>query len=255
MLRNKHFWTHCLTTLSISMTSFATFANTYTFTTLDDPFNVKKNFLGSVQANCNSHNSNTSHFNLAASINITWFQQNNAYSIWGEVVNNSSNDRRGLEKYQAGARARHNVGTQDFLFAQGNWLSDRYSDYRSRNTLVTGYGLQLLSGLAYTLRIEAGPGARYDKYQENSNDITKVLGYAAVSYSYQLTNDVRFIQGLSVFINDDIMLSSEAGLNIDINDHFALKFSSNVTWNKNHQEHISKYTDTETLVSLVYKIQ
>lgn len=89
---------------------------------------------------------------------MTWFQQSNAYSLWGEAANNSSDDQRRSEKYQAGARTRHNLSTQNFLFAQGSWLSDRYNGYRSRDTLVAGYGRQVLTGPIHTLRVEAGPG-------------------------------------------------------------------------------------------------
>lgn len=253
MLRNKYFRVHfLLTNLSISI---VTFADTDIFTTLDDPFSTDKFFNGNAQANYNAQSGNIRNSHLAASTNMTWFKQSNAYSIWCEAANNFSNNQRSLEKYRASARARHNLGTQNFIFAQGSWLSDRYNGYHSRDTLVTGYGLQVFAGLIYTLRIEAGPGIRHDKYQgSGSSSATKALGYAAASYSYQLTDNTKLIQGLSVLANDDTIVYSETRLNVDINDHFALTFSYNIIFNDSHQESMPKHIDTNTSVSLVYKI-
>lgn len=255
MLRNKYCRVcSLLSTFGISMASFVTFADTNIFTALDDPSSSKKNFDGNVQASYHAQGGNILNFNLTASTNMTWFQQGSAYSIWGGATNNSFNNQRSLEKYKIGARARYNLGMQGFLFAQGGWLSDRYNGYRFRDTLVTGYGLQVLTGPIYTLRIEAGPGVRHDEYQSRGS-ATKTLGYAAASYNYQLTDNTTFIQGLSVFSNDYITVNSETGLNVDINGHFALKFSYSVTWNENYPESIPKHIDTKTSVSLVYKIQ
>lgn len=255
MLRNKRFRAlSLLTTLGMSLASFNTFADTDIFTALDDPSTAKKSFDGDAQSSYNAQSGNTRNSNLAASTTMTWFQQSNAYSLWGEAANNSSDDQRSSEKYQAGARARHNLSTQNFLFAQGSWLSDRYNGYRSRDTLVAGYGRQVLTGPIHTLRVEAGPGVRHDEYQGGGNS-TKALGYAAASYSYQLTDNTKFIQGLSLLANDDTTVNSETGLNVDINDHFALKVAYNVTWNQNPPDSAPKHTDSKTSVSLVYKMQ
>lgn len=117
---------------------------------------------------------------------------------------------------------------QDFLFVQGGWLSDHYSGYRLRDTPVIGCDLQVLAGPICALRIEAGPGIHHDEYRSRSST-TKALGYAAVSYNYQLTENTILIQGLSVLSNDYITVNSETGLNVDINSHFVLKFSYSAT--------------------------
>ncbi|WMQ73892.1 MAG: hypothetical protein GPOALKHO_000910 [Sodalis sp.] len=58
-----------------------------------------------------------------------------------------------------------------------------------------------------------------DEYQGGSN-FTKALSYAPVSCSYQLTDNTKFVQGLSLLSNDDTTVSPKTELNIDINDHF-----------------------------------
>lgn len=240
-----------LTVLGLSLASFATFADTDIFTALDDPSTAKKSFDGNIQAGYTAQSGNTHNSNLAANSTMTWFQTNNAYSIWGEAANNSSDDKRSAEKYQAGARARHNMDADNFLFTQGSWLSDRYNGYRSRSTLVAGYGRQIWNGPVHTLRLEAGPGVRHDEFQGGGNT-TKALAYGAASYGYQLTDNAQFIQGLSILANDDTTVNSETGLNVKINDHFSLKVSYNVTYNQDPPSSAPKHTDTKTAVALVY---
>lgn len=235
----------------ISLASFCSFADTDIFTALDDPATAESDFEGNVLAGYNTQSGNTRKSNLSSSTTLTWFQKTNAYSIWGEAANNSADERRNSEKYQAGARARHNLNDDNYLFTQGNWLSDRYNGYRARNTLTGGYGRQVLKGPIHNLRLEAGPGVRHDEYYGGGRS-TKALAYGAASYTYQLTDNTKFIQGLSILANGDATINSETGLNVDMNEHLSLKFAYNITWNESPPKSAPKHTDTKTSLSLVY---
>jgi len=240
-----------LAILGMSLASFSTFADTDIFTALDDPSTAKKSFDGNVLGSYNAQHGNSTSSALAASSTMTWFQPTNAYSLWAEATNNSTNDERSAEKYQAGARARHNMDADNFLFTQGSWLSDRYNGYRSRSTLTAGYGRQVLSGPVARLRLEAGPGVRHDEFEGGGRQ-TKALAYGAASFSYQLTDSTEFIQGVSLLGNEDLTANSETGLNVKINDKFSLKVTYDVTYNSNTPSSAPKHTDTKTAVSLVY---
>ncbi len=240
-----------LAILGMSLASFSTFADTDIFTALDDPSTAKKSFDGNVEGSYNKVSGNSTSSALAASSTMTWFQPTNAYSLWAEAANNSTNDERSAEKYQAGARARHNLDADNFLFSQGSWLSDRFNGYRSRSTLTAGYGRQLLDGPVSHLRVEAGPGVRHDEFQGGGRQ-TKALAYGAVSYAYQLTDTTQFIQGVSLLGNEDLTANSETGLTVAINKNFALKVTYDVTYNSNTPDSAPKHTDTKTAISLVY---
>ncbi|VTQ22041.1 putative outer membrane protein, acid-inducible [Escherichia coli] len=45
--------------------------------------------------------------------------------------------------------------------------------------------------------LEFGPGVRYDKYTDNASE-TQPLGYASGAYAWQLTDNAKFTQGVSV---------------------------------------------------------
>ena len=165
----------------------------------------------------------------------------------------SSNDERSSEKYAVGGRSRFNMTDYDYLFGQASWLTDRYNGYRERDVLTAGYGRQFLNGPVHSFRFEFGPGVRYDKYTDNASE-TQPLGYASGAYAWQLTDNAKFTQGVSVFAR-----KTHAELRKRIkcwlfNEHFGLKVAYNVTWNSEPPESAPEHTDRRTTLSLGYSM-
>ena len=144
----------CLTTF----TSVSALADNTLFTAMDDPATAKKPFEGNVQAGYNAQSGNSQSSTLLANTNMTWFNTDAAYSLWGAANNTTSSNVRSSEKYQAGGRTRYNLTDRNYLFGQASWLSDRFNGYDSRSTLTSGYGRQILNGPLSDLRVEFGPG-------------------------------------------------------------------------------------------------
>nr|WP_314421939.1 DUF481 domain-containing protein [uncultured Erwinia sp.] len=226
-------------------------ADNNVFTVMDDPSTAKKPFEGNAAAGYLAQSGNTKSSSATANTNMTWYQPSTAYSLWGNASNTSSNDERSSETYQVGGRTRYNMNSADYLFGQASWLSDRFNGYDGRSILAAGYGRQLLNGPVHSLRLEAGPGVRYDDFHEGGHE-TQALAYGAMSYQWQLTDNTKFIQGVSVLGSDDTTVNSETGLQVAINDHFALKLAYNVTWNQNPPDSAPERTDTKTSVLLSY---
>ncbi|WP_312204651.1 DUF481 domain-containing protein [Mixta calida] len=228
-------------------------ADNNVFTVMDDPSTAKKTFEGNAAAGYLAQTGNTTSSSLTAQTNMTWYQPNMAYSLWGNAANTSSNDERSSETYQIGGRTRYNMTDNDYLFGQASWLSDRFNGYDSRDVLAAGYGRQVLNGPVHSLRVEFGPGVRYDDFHDGGHE-TQGLGYGALSYQWQMTDTTKFIQGVSVLssFNDNTTVNSETGLQVAINAHFALKLAYNVTWNNNPPESASEHTDTKTQILLSY---
>ncbi|EXU74067.1 MULTISPECIES: DUF481 domain-containing protein [Erwinia] len=226
-------------------------ADNNVFTVMDDPSTAKKTFEGNAAAGYLAQTGNTTSSSLTANTNMTWYQPSTAYSLWGNASNTSSNDVRASETYQIGGRTRYNLNSADYLFGQASWLSDRFNGYDGRSILAAGYGRQILNGPVHSLRVEAGPGVRYDDYHDGGHE-TQALAYGALSYQWQLTDTTKFIQGVSVLGSDDTTVNSETGLQVAINSHFALKLAYNVTWNQNPPSSAPDKTDTKTTIQLSY---
>ncbi|MDZ8396799.1 DUF481 domain-containing protein [Escherichia coli] len=73
-------------------------------------------------------------------------------------------------------------------------------------------------------------------------------------YAWQLTDNAKFTQGVSVFGAEDTTLNSESALNVAINEHFGLKVAYNVTWNSEPPESAPEHTDRRTTLSLGYSM-
>lgn len=231
------------------------FADNSVFTSMDDPSTAKSPFVGTASGGYLAQSGNTNNSSLTAQTNMTWYQPSTAYSLWGNASNTSSDDERSSETYSVGGRTRYNLNTNDYLFGQASWLSDRFNGYSSRDTLTAGYGRQILNGPVHSLRAELGPGVRYDDY-EGGGHKTKALAYGALSYQWQLTDTTKFIQGVSVLstLGDDTTLNSETGLQVAINSRFSLKLAYDVTWNNNPPSSAPDRTDTKTTVLLSYSM-
>lgn len=76
---------------------------------------------------------------------------------------------------------------------------------------------------------------RYDEHTDGTTE-TQPLGYASGAYAWQMTDNTKFTQGVSVFGADDTTLNSETALNVAINEHFGLKVAYNVTRTLNHRQ-------------------
>jgi putative salt-induced outer membrane protein len=237
----------CLT----AFTNLSALADNTLFTALDDPATAKKPFDGNVQAGYNAQSGNSQNSTLLANTSMTWFNTDTAYSLWGAANNTTSSNVRSSEKYQAGGRTRYNLNNLNYTFGQIGWLNDRYNGYDSRTTVTGGYGRQLLNGPLYDLRVEFGPGVRHDEYRGGGRN-TRALAYGAANYSYQLTDNARFSEGLSALANDQTTINSETALNVAINNDFALRLAYTVTYNSQPPASAPKHTDTTTSVSLVY---
>lgn len=105
----------------------------------------------------------------------------------------------------------------------------------------------------YTVSALNSVSVRYDKYTDNASE-TQPLGYASGAYAWQLTDNAKFTQGVSVFGAEDTTLNSESALNVAINEHFGLKVAYNVTWNSEPPESAPEHTDRRTTLSLGYSM-
>lgn len=223
------------------------------FTVMDDPSTAKKPFEGNVNGGYLAQSGNTTSSSLTSDSTLTWYGTSTAWSLWGTASNTSSNDERSSEKYSVGGRSRYNMTDYDYLFGQASWLTDRYNGYHERDVLTAGYGRQFLNGPVHSFRFEFGPGVRYDEYTDG-NTKTQGLGYASATYAWQMTDNAKFTQGVSVFGSDDTTLNSETALNVAINDHFGLKVAYNLTWNSQPPSTAPEHTDRRTTVTLGYKM-
>jgi putative salt-induced outer membrane protein len=237
----------CLT----AFTSIPTLADNTLFTAMDDPSTAKKPFDGNIQAGYNAQSGNSQNSTLLANTTMTWFNNDAAYSLWGAANNSTSSNVRSSERYQASGRTRQNLTSRNYMFGQAGWLNDRFNGYNSRTTVTGGYGRQIFNGSLHDLRVEFGPGVRHDEYRGGGRS-TRALAYGAANYSYRLTDNARFSEGLSALANDETTINSETALNVSINNDFSLRLAYTVTYNSKPPASAPKNTDTTTSVTLVY---
>ncbi|RRE63555.1 DUF481 domain-containing protein [Klebsiella pneumoniae] len=232
--------------------SVGAMADDSVFTVMDDPSAAKKPFEGVVNAGYLAQSGNTKSSSMTADSTLTGMVIPPPVAV-GQRQQHVVNDERSSEKYAVGGRSRYNLTDMNYVFGQGSWLTDRYNGYQQRDVVTAGYGRQILNGPVHSLRFEFGPGVRYDEYTDGDTD-TQPLGYASGTWAWQMTDNAKFSQGVSVFGAEDTTVNSESALNVAINAHFALKVAYNVTWNSEPPASAPEHTDRRTSLSLGYKM-
>ncbi|WP_027348883.1 DUF481 domain-containing protein [Halotalea alkalilenta] len=222
------------------------------FDVLDDPASAEQPFIGKVELGYTGHTGNSDASSLNAATTMTWFSEPWSYSLWASANSASSGDETTAERYALGGRSRYNLSSQNYLFSQLSWQSNRFAGYQNRYTLAGGYGRQVLIGPPHSFSYEFGPGVRHDDLEEDGTE-TRMIGYGAINYGYQFSDTARFTQGVATEIaGNNTTTTAESALSVSINSNFTLRVAYSVEHNDSPPEGTDHKTDTTTTVSLVY---
>jgi len=197
---------------------------------------------------------------------------NNEYKLDGiykedEVENDdgTKEKQRTNEKYSISAQGNYKLNEKHaHLFIYGSHVSDYFGAYRSESVISAGYGLRLLNESNMKLNAEIGPGYKYFKYQdvseevdENGNSLAgeyegEVIALGKVDFSWKISDNARFTQLVSVEYGDtNTKTRSETALLTKINGSLQMKVAYNITNNSDVADD-KEATDTETSLTLVY---
>ena len=197
---------------------------------------------------------------------------NNEYKLDGiykedEVENDdgTKEKQRTNEKYSISAQGNYKLNEKHaHLFIYGSHVSDYFGAYRSESVISAGYGLRLLNETNMKLNAEIGPGYKYFKYpdiseevDENGNSLAgeyegEVIALGKVDFSWRISDNARFTQLVSVEYGDtNTKTRSETALLTKINGSLQMKVAYNITNNSDVADD-KEATDTETSLTLVY---
>ncbi|WP_076920482.1 YdiY family protein [Pseudoalteromonas sp. SK18] len=197
---------------------------------------------------------------------------NNEYKLDGiykedEVENDdgTKEKQRTNEKYSISAQGNYKLNEKHaHLFIYGSHVSDYFGAYRSESVISAGYGLRLLNESNMKLNAEIGPGYKYFKYpdiseevDENGNSLAgeyegEVIALGKMDFSWKISDNARFTQLVSVEYGDtNTKTRSETALLTKINGSLQMKVAYNITNNSDVADD-KEATDTETSLTLVY---
>ncbi|WP_243409204.1 DUF481 domain-containing protein [Kushneria phyllosphaerae] len=210
-------------------------------------------FSAAIELGYTALSGNTNTETLLGKGRITWYDQAWTHTTRAEVKNVRDSENTTAEQYLFSQRERYSLGdSPNYLFGLARYEKERFSGYDNQFTTIVGYGRQLFDTDLQALSLEAGPGYRFDDY-ENGGSRHMLLGYLAADYSLSLSDTASFIQQFSVEgADDNVTLRSYSAISVSINSSLALRVSHDIKSNSNPPREADAHTDRTTAASVVY---
>jgi len=124
-------------------------------------------------------------------------------------------------------------------------------DYRILDSL--GLGTQLVKTDRQSLRLEGGPGVRFNKFEDTGATSTEFLGRVSSTYELKLTDNIDFKDQASViFGTGSFTFDNRASLSAQINTSLAARLAFQVQYDSDSPAGAAPW-DTITRATLVYK--
>ncbi|WP_438766245.1 DUF481 domain-containing protein [Kushneria sp. TE3] len=210
-------------------------------------------FSGAIELGYTSLSGNTNTETLLGKGRITWYDQAWTHTTRAEVKSVSDSENTTAEQYLFSQRERYSLGdSPNYLFGLARYEKERFSGYDNQFTTIIGYGRQIFDTDLQALSLEAGPGYRFDDY-ENGGSRHMVLGYLAADYALSLSDTASFIQQFSVEgADDNVTLRAYSAISVAINSSLSLRVSHDIKSNSNPPREADAKTDRTTAASVVY---
>lgn len=163
---------------------------------------------------------------------------------------NGNTTRRRLQtRFNTLYKAWDNIYVANYLEMDVNRFSG--FDYRILDSL--GLGTQLLKTERQSLRLEGGPGVRFNKFEDTGATSTEFLGRVSSTYELKLTDNIDFTDQASlIYGTGSFTFDNRAIINAQINTSLAARLSLQVQYDSDAPA-ASAAWDTLTRATLVYK--
>ena len=197
---------------------------------------------------------NTEETNVTGKANATWEQDAWRFTMIADALNSESDGERTAEKYFYSNRLGYAFNEYDYIYGYLSYDDDRFSGFDYQTTASIGYGRRIYHTDTFEWNIEVGPGYRYSKYDEGSeeDDSEELIGRLATDLSWQISETTSFLQTLSTESGEENTISkSVTALKTQLIGAFSLKLSYTIKYTEEVPEE-TKHADTETAITLAY---
>lgn len=162
------------------------------------------------------------------------------------------------EKYFLQNQSNHSFGVMDanYYFLNTNFTEDKFSAYRYRFVLASGYGRKVINTDQWMLSVQAGPGIRHNREADTRDTNTHTVLTTGSNLIWHITETATFSEALTYDIGSPYdYLKSVAAISNKIIHNLAVRIACSLEYYSQIPEYSSntKKTDTTTTVALVYR--
>lgn len=158
------------------------------------------------------------------------------------------------EAYSASVKSKFKVDNRQYFFGLVKYESDRFSGYDYRSSGIVGYGQRVIAKEGITLDLEAGPGARQSKPEDEPVDHKKVA-WLNGDFIWNIDKDTLLTEDIGAEIsssgNGANVFSSATSFKHRLNGSLAIKLSYALQYTSTVPEGVVK-SDRKSTVTLAY---
>jgi len=217
--------------------------------------NEHKTWSGDAELGYVSTAGNTETSTLKARSDLRYEKESWRNLLHADALNTSEDDTRSAEKYFLSNKLDYKFSDRTYVFGFTSYEHDSFSGFKYQATAAAGIGYRLLQADTMTWDVEAGPGYRISKVDDDNTedrDQRETILRLSTKYSWKLSDNATFEQEASVESGaDNTVTRSITSLKTNIIGQLAMKLSYTLK-SSSHVPSDTKHTDTETAVTLVY---
>lgn len=132
------------------------------------------------------------------------------------------------------------------------YVQNKLSGYSHRILENIGIGYEVIKTKKIILKVDGGPGVRFDKFEDTGLTATEFMGRFSSSLTYNFWKKMSFTNKSSVaFTKSTNTYNNDARLSLRINSSLATRLSHRITHDTNPRPN-KKATNTVTRATLVY---
>lgn len=169
-----------------------------------------------------------------------------------EALTGKSEQVTNKEKYNAEFKLDYNFAEATYFTSQLAYENDRFSGFSYQATFSAGLGHKFLNSDTYKLALEAGPGHRRDRIEEDGSIKQETIGRLALDFGWKLSENAEFTENFSIEGGESNQIyKSEAAIKSTLVGSLAMKISHQAKYIQNVPEGSSRRDDVFG-VTLVY---
>ena len=200
----------------------------------------------------NSGNTNTETINgKATTLNERTYWRNRATL---EAMHSQDATNTTGEAYSASAKSKFKVDNRQYFFGLIKYESDRFSGYDYRSSGIVGYGQRVVAKEGITLDLEAGPGTRQSKPEDEQVDHKKVA-WLNGDFIWNIDKDTLLTEDIGAEIpssgNSANVFSSATSFKHRLNGSLAIKLSYALQHTSKVPDGVVK-SDRKSTITLAY---
>lgn len=189
---------------------------------------------------------------LVGKINLDRESEKTKYGLGASLLYGKSDDIESAYRYEIFGTLGYRLGERSYLFGSLRNERDHFAANEYQWTAAGGYGYEAIRSERTQLTLEAGPGYRWSKWQDERVHANEVILRGYLDFSHKLTDTASLYDTLLIEAGaDNTFARNDFGVQVAISDALALKAGLEVRHNTDVVPGTKK-TDSLTTVNLVY---